>query len=667
VSAILGIFTRDGHAPSDPVVRRMMGAMHRRGHDRVQVWRDAGALLAVARDDWELAAGLSGGVLVLVDEDAVVAADASIYYRDELRRAVERRGGGGGGRGGHVTGDSPSHLILAAYRAWGEDCAAHLEGDFAFIVWNRRTHRVCAARDFGGTRTLFYAEIGDTLVLASTVSGVLAHPECSSELDLAVIAATAGGMFAASHETCYRAIKSLPAAWTLTRREVGRAELRRHWRPPVVEPRGDLSFQEGGEHLRALLQRAVGERIPDRDGLETAVWLSGGWDSTAVFGAGQEALRRRGDGRALRAVSMSYPPGDPGREDELIQAVADFWGVPVYWLDIRDVPFFDAPAVRAADRDEPFAHPFEGWNRALARGAREAGARVALEGVGGDQLFQVSHVYLADLLRTGRWLELVREWRREGLAGTGFRTFFRWAVQPLLPDPVLALARILRGGRPLVGYLERSAPSWLDREFVRRHGLVERERAFTPVREGGSRAAYEMVWYLTYPYFPFIFGHVAGLAREEGVEIRSPLYDRRIIEFAVTRPIRERSSGPETKRLLRSAVQGLLPPAVLAPRATKTGLTSGYFARSMREGLPALCDEMLRSSVLVDAGIIDAGEFRRASIAYLRGECGDSVGANLYFTVQTELWLRARVRPADLLAGVPPVEPVVVTAGARGG
>ena len=85
---------------------------------------------------------------------------------------------------------------------------------------------------------------------------------------------------------------------------------------------------------------------------------------------------------------------------------------------------------------------------------------------------------------------------------------------------------------------------------------------------------------------------MSTFAREEGVEIRSPLYDRRVIEFALTRPREERSSGVETKKLLRASMRGLLPDSILATRTKRTGVTGGYFGRSMREHLPAMVDEL---------------------------------------------------------------------------
>jgi asparagine synthetase B (glutamine-hydrolysing) len=98
----------------------------------------------------------------------------------------------------------------------------------------------------------------------------------------------------------------------------------------------------------------------------------------------------------------------------------------------------------------------------------------------------------------------------------------------------------------------------------------------------------------------------SNFAREEGVEIRSPLYDKRIIDFALTRPREERSQGTETKRLLRASMRGLLPDSILQPRAKRTGETGGYFTRSMRQQLPAIVDTLFESSMLAHAGVIDA-------------------------------------------------------------
>ena len=639
MSVILAVIGGESAAFDDSIIYRALTSMRASSDDRFAIWRGAGALLAVARHPWEMSPSFSGDALVVADGDLAVVADASIYYRDDLRAALARAHVG-------VTGPSASHLILAAYNAWGADCAARLEGDFAFVIWDARTHTVVAARDFSGKRTLYRSERGSseggkgTLVLASTAGGALTLPGANTALDLTVIAETAAGLWGGGAETCYEAVRVLLGGETLTRTADAPMRLHRHWSPPAASTRDAPPFEEAAIELRKLLVRATSERL-DAEG-DTSIWLSGGWDSPAVFAAGASALDAAHVTRKLLPVSISYPEGDPGREDDLIREIAARWNAEVHWLDIQKIPFFDHPAERAALRDEPFAHPFEMWHRSLARGTRATNSRVALEGVGGDQLFQVSEVYLADLLRTGRLAELAREWKSKGMSGSGFRNFFRWAIQPNLPPPALSVARVLRGGRPLRSYLERSLPPWIDVRFARAHLLEQRDRLHAPRITRGSRADRETAWYLSHQYFPRVFGAVSTFAKEEGVEIRSPLYDRRVIELALTRPRAERSSGAETKRLLRAAMRGLLPDSILAPRTKRTGITEGYFARSMREQLPAMVDAAFEHSLLESAGVIDAMEFRRAVREYARG-VQSNFSVSLYFTLQTELWLGSHV------------------------
>jgi len=631
MSVILAVVGDTTGACDDAAIARALASMHAAPGDRTAIWRGPRVVLAVARQPWEMSASFSGDALVVVQGEIAIVADASIYYRDALRDALGRA---------RITpaGDSASHLILAAYRAWGEDCAAHLEGDFAFVIWDGAAHRVVAARDFSGKRTLHHSTAGGALVLASTAGGALALPGASPALNLTVIAETAAGLWGGSAETCYESVRTILGGWTLVQQDGAPVRLRQHWSPPRATASGSPPFEEAAAELRALLTRAVTERLDV--GADSSVWLSGGWDSPAVFAAGANALASSGNGTALRPVSISYPEGDPGREDELIREIGARWKAPVHWIDIQDIPFFDQPSERAAARDEPFAHPFEMWHRSLARGTRATDCRVALEGVGGDQLFQVSDVFLADLLRTGRWTELAREWKAKGMTGTGFRNFFRWAIQPNLPRPALALAEFVRGGRPLVGYLERTLPPWIDGKFARDHELDSRDRVYGPRLPRGSRADQEMAWYLSNQYFARVFGCVSTFAREEGVEIRSPLYDRRVIEFALTRPRWERSSGRETKLLLRHAMRGLLPDSVLRTRTTRTGVTGGYFTRSMREHLPAMVDEFFDRSLLGQAGVINAQLFRSSVNEYARG-VESNFAVSMYFTLQTELWLRS--------------------------
>ena len=633
MSGILGVFSKSDQPVDESLMRRMLGQMSARGDDRSQIWRADGAALSVARNAWELEDGLSGDVLVVADGDLVVAADASLYYRRELRdklTALDQRLGG----------TTPSHLILAAYRAWGEHCLQHLEGDYSFILWDRSQRRVFCARDFAGSRPLFYADLDHSIVIASTLSAVVAHPRCPDDLNLEFLAETAAALWPSPHETAYRAVNLVPAGSRLSQSNGRAAQVQQHWHPPEIESASGPTFDEAAVELSELLGRAVDERLAPRG--VTSVWMSGGLDSTAVFGAGQKILQGGHSSRVLRPVSVSFPPADPGREDELISAIGHHWNTPVHWLDIRQIPLFGQTAEGATERDEPFEHFFEMFNRALARGSRAIGARVALGGGGGDQLFAADLSYLVDLLRTGRWVTLAREWRAS--ARRGVREFFRHVIKPTLPTSALRAATLLRGGQRLHGYLERWIPDWMDRRWVGR--LAERQTLHTPSRRGKSSAGYEMYFALTSAFFPRVSGRLGALGLEEGVETRSPLLDERLIRFAALRPRTERRSGRETKLLLRRAMRGMLPAEVLAPRRFKTGVIVNPVVTAMREGYPNLLRPLLDSPVLAELGLIQPSLLQRAYREYLRHGDAD-VALALFSTAQVELWLRGRLRPSN--------------------
>jgi asparagine synthase (glutamine-hydrolysing) len=625
VTAIVAVVARAGESSREATARRALAAMRHGGASASRVLSSGEATLAIASHEWE-AAGARDETAIASEGGVIVIADASLYYRADLLRALRADGR-------PASDVTAAHLILEAYRAWGDQCAGRIEGDFAFIVWDSATRRLVAARDGGATRPLFYSETREALLVGSSVAGLVAAG-ASPVLDVGHLGEVAAGLALDETSTCRTAVQRIPAAHTLSRTGGGRCTLVPHSVPPRFESGGRLTLEDGALALRDLLTGAVRERLDAAR--PTSVWLSGGWDSPAVFGAAMQATG--GDVDRVRAVSITYPVGDPGREDELIGSIAQRWGATPHWIDSAGIGLLDGMPAGAASRDEPFAHVFEHWNRALARGSRAVGARIALHGNGGDQLFQVSLVYLADLVRRGRLLSVARECRARGVRDA--RTLFRWAIQPLLPPAALRAAATLRRGRRLRSYLERDVPAWIDAGFARRHALHERARGTLVRQSGETHAAAESRYYLTSPYFPRVYACVNELARDEGVELRSPLLDPRVIAFAAERPREERAAKRETKRVLRTAMRGIIPDEVLAPRRTRTGTTGRLFARAMRAAGDDLIAQATRHSRLAELGIIEPAALGRGWREWQHTQDGN-LGVSLFLTMQAEFWARA--------------------------
>ena len=619
-------------------LQRALGVMARRGAARPQTVVEDTFSVSCARHMWEFADHISGPVSVRDEGRCVLAADASLYYRGALVEAMTL--GYAGPTVDRDTAPTPTDLIAATYRRWGEEGFRRLEGDFSFALFDRERRRLVAARDFAGFRPLYWAPLAGGVAVASSVGALLALGT-PNDLDPVMLASVASGLHRGSGpETVYSHIQALRAGHTLTWSEESGIAVVAHWEPPRWGRSEVLPFDEAAERLRALLGDAIKERLAPQG--TTSVPLSGGWDSTAVYAVGKALLSELDWPVRTAPISISYPEGDPGREDDLILASLGQWNDSTRWLDVDSIDLFSDLEEKVERLDLPFLHFYENWNRALAHGGVADGASVQFSGYGGDQLFQVSHVYIADLLRRGRLWAAWREWRLKG--GTSRKEFLRWALVPNLPASALGAWASLRGGR-LHQYLDRTIPTWFDPDFAVRHALREREEPRLPGYQPGSHAEREWRWFLLDPYFPMVGSRVADFCLETGLESRAPLYDRRIVEFCATRPATDLSWGKETKKLLRAATRGLVPDSVLAPRPHRTGVTSAYAARQFKARFPEILRRVCAEPFeLADHGIIRADSFRRLCAPIIEDQRLPSFDQvqGIFYTVVTELWLRAR-------------------------
>ncbi len=568
------------------------------------------------------------------DERFTVIAHASLYYRRDLANALERL------RVPPPRKGTSAEWILAALRGWGAEALERLEGEFAFVAWDATERRLVAARDHAGARTLFQTRIGDGIAVASTLRLTRAVPGCAARWNVLALAEDAGDMdLAHTRETAFSAIERLPAGHRLAWRPGTSSEVQRWWELPIFERDSGVPFEEGAEELRRLLADAVAERADLVRG--SAVMLSGGYDSSAVYGAGSWRLSAENAGATpLRSVSFSHPPGDPGREDELIAAITRRWGREPTFIACGDVPAMEPSLQRARLRDEPMAHTYELWNRALAIGCRDQAARVAMNGNGGDPWFSTSPVFLADLLRQGRLREFRREWRLVVGTMTWYR-LFKVAIQPNLPPWAMGLIGRLRGGRALSDAHERPIPPWIAAPLRHSQDLRARRLARMPRRPGETLSAAGRVWFLDASFPERINALVFSICQQEGVELRTPLLDGRLIRFAATRPRWESNSRRENKHLLRRAMAGLLPPEITAAREARTGLPSTYLRRTLRahldEGRDAFADGML----LAELGVLDHSALLRELSSYVAGDWSDDERAvAVLAALRAEWWLR---------------------------
>ena len=588
------------------------------------------AVLGVAAPDWDEGAARR----LATDGRYTVVAHAAIYYRATLNRALVAAG--------HApcpVDASGADAILAAVQAWRWECVQHLEGEFSCIVWDAHEHSLFAARDHAGGRTLYFTRIGDGLAVSSSLRTVAAVPGCTPGWNLTALAEDAADIdLTCGSETAFSAVDRIPGGHALTWHPGAPPRVARWWEIPIFEQDSGVPFDEAAEELRRLIADAVAERCDLARG--SAVMLSGGYDSTAIFAAGSWRLAGTSGPSALRTVSFSHPIDDPGREDELVAVTTERWGRTPFFIPESGVPANEPSLERARMRDEPFYHTYELWNRELARGCRAQDARIGLNGNGGDYWFSTSPIFLADLFRQGHWGEFRREWRSLWGPLSWYRVF-KVAVQPNLSPRLLSLLALLRGGRPIAEAYARKVPPWLSDTLQQSEHFLARRRVPRDRRPGEGHSSVERTWFLRTVFTERVNALVFSICQGEGVELRTPLLDSRIVRFAATRPRWESNSGRENKRLLRASMRGLLPDEVVGPRTRRTGVPSTYLDRTLDASLQEAREQFAGGMVLAELGVVDHGKLLADIDSFISGHMNDRErAAAILAAAQSEWWLR---------------------------
>jgi hypothetical protein len=163
-------------------------------------------------------------------------------------------------------------------------------------------------------------------------------------------------------------------------------------------------------------------------------------------------------------------------------------------------------------------------------------------------------------------------------------------------------------------------------------------------RRGEGHAAVDQSWFLRHVTGERINAAYTATGLLDGIEVRSPLLDSRVIRFASGRPLEECYSRRENKRLLRGAFRGFLPDAILGPRTARTGLPSRSLLRAATEHAAWAIARSGKGIILADLGVIDGKKFLdRASVWLSQGGGDVEEAAAVVAATQVECWLLARL------------------------
>jgi len=546
LSAIAGIFDREGAPVDRALIRGLTRFLDYCGPDWQDIWCEGGigfghALLRTTHESQNERQPAS------LDGRFWITADARLDGRDELIAEMEKAGQ----RRNPAAADC--ELILQAYAAWDAECVARLRGDFAFAIWDRLRKVLFCARDHFGVKPFYYADLDHQFVFSSVLDCVRLHPDISDELnETAVGDFLLLGMNGEAATTSFRDVQRLAPAHTLT---ISKDEfrLRRYWTPPVD---GRLRYEQADdylEHFKVLLQAAVKDRLrTDRVG----VLLSGGLDSGAIATTAQAIAKESKTPLDLRAYTVVYESLLPDCEGVHARETAEFLRIPIRFLTMDGFEPFEGWANADWVWPEPCADPFFTSLFAQMRMISE-NCRVALSGEGCDNLmtFEV-RPYARDLWRRREWARLLKETRQYAGSHSSL-----WAALGRR-----AKNRILRKGGA-------SFPSWIAADFARRMRLEHRWREISKPKEEQVHPIVPTAHSsLRLSNLAYLFEHENPGVTREPVEVRYPFLDLRLVNFLLSIP-----PFPwfYEKALLREAMAGRLPESIR--RRPKTPFTGEPF------------------------------------------------------------------------------------------
>jgi asparagine synthase (glutamine-hydrolysing) len=559
VSGIVGVLRVDEGVLEEASIIRMLRQMAHRGPDGTGRWLSG--RIGLGHQLLCTTAESRNEVLPFHDGSRrlVITADAKIDNRAELIAQLDLS------RLAALPPLTDSQLIGAAWRRWGRQCLDHLEGSFAFAIWDERERVLFCARDHFGVRPFYYHWLpGRRLAFASEIRPLLELLDTPRRLNESRVADYLLDIENDRVATYYRDILRLPPSHWLELRD-GRLNIACYWSP---DPDRELHFASDRDYtdaFRELFEAAVSKDL--RSNRPLAVALSGGMDSSAIACVSRKMLAER-DGAALNCVCIEFDSAPGGDERDYFNAVIGQGGIVPHYFKADSVKPFDnfLPLLDCYDGPIDNPHFIQGWS--AWQDFRRNGFQILLDGIDGDVTVSYGFVYLQELARRGAWLTLFRESlglsRNYFPANTSpFSLMWQLGLRPLLPQllqntprsaatPWWKQPRWRGGNAPLI------RP-----EFARRMDLAGRvdqlERHERSLRTSRSFHCEEV----THGVVVGSLENTNKMCSVFGIEPRHPFFDKRLIEFCIALPREQRIRDGWTRMIVRRALADVLPAKVL--------------------------------------------------------------------------------------------------------
>lgn len=587
-------------------VRAMTGLMAHRGPDGAGLWEGANGRLMLGHRRLAIIDPTPASAQPFIADGVTLTFNGEIYNYREIRAELTARG--------HAfTTEGDAEVIIAAWRQWGEACVEFFNGMFAFALWDTDKRQLFCARDRFGEKPFLYVHGAGFFAFASEFKALLALEGVSSVIDtprLARFLTVPADGLDRGETTLFPAIRQLPPAHTasidldtLTMRSTC------YWSgQPAPEVR-HLSAHDAANTFRDLLTDSVRLRL--RSDVPTGSCLSGGLDSGAIVCLARHEL---GESVPYHTFSGRFP-GTSADEGAYMESIAAATHPIRHDIAPKPAVLLDELAQFAWANELPVDSASQYAQYCVFRLARQNGVKVLLDGQGADEILGGYEQYFTAYLRGGgRNSPLIAS--RYGDALT--------QVQPwhaALPTGLRRLlARSLNKGSDICFGLTGDV-------------RVERRPPPANLHEALRRDALD-------GFLGTLLRYGDRNSMAHSVEVRLPFTDHRLFEFAQGLPAEQLMGDGETKRLLRQAMNGILPDMVRL-RWRKHGFVPPQ-VNWLHDGLLKAVEQ-----VVEDPSLSTLWDRRWWRSAIRRFHAGDTTqAAGLWKVLATEAWRAHFLEPA---------------------
>ena len=570
------------------------------------------------------------------DERVWVTYNGEIYNYIELRSELIAAGY-------HFSSDTDTEVVLKSYSFWGTDCFRRFNGMWALALWDHNKRQLILARDHFGIKPLYYYLQEDCLFFVSEIRALLLDNNFQKKPNLrAIYEYLAEKTVDTNEDTFFQGVKRVPAASYLifdvsdpSRTLSARSETFWELRPRAMNSK---PFFESAEQLQWLLEDSIRLRL--RSDVAAGVCLSGGLDSSGIVALLQKLLsggkvNAKITGPSVKTFSICYP-SERFDEKPYIDALIQDSQAESYFTFPTGEEIGDEISRIVQCQEEPFGSTGIASQWFVFRLAHNHGVKVMLDGQGADELFggylTFFYPHFKDYFKRKDYGKLLIEI----LAFVWRHNYWRfWRVEQF----ATVLARFNKNNT----HNPKKESSWLSPErpdWLQRGAFPPEIKSGAPLGrdlpETGGALKNACASYLLRYSLPSLLRFEDKNSMYFSIESRLPYLDPRLVEFAFSLPAEYCLHLGTTKRILRRALQEVLPPKILR-RRVKLGFATPE-AAWFRGPLRRMLDELFESRSFAERNLFNVPVARHEWKKFLMGLPADP--SRFWRWANLELWFR---------------------------